>query len=54
MIILGMYDIDVILGMDQLSTHHALMDCFTEKIVFQKSRYPKLEFEGDRKFYIHV
>ena len=25
------------------------MDCFTKKIVFQKSGYPDLEFEGDRK-----
>ena len=25
------------------------MDFFTKKIVFKKSRYPKLEFEGDRK-----
>ena len=25
------------------------MDCFTKKIVFKKSRYPKLEFERDRR-----
>ena len=25
------------------------MDCFTKKIVFQKSRNPELEFEGDQK-----
>ena len=25
------------------------MDFFTKKIVFKKSRYPKLEFEGDRR-----
>ena len=25
------------------------MDCFTKKIVFKKSRYPKLKFEGDRR-----
>ena len=46
---LEMYDFDVILGMDWLSTHRASVDCFTKKIVFQKSRYPEIEFEGDRR-----
>ena len=49
MILLGMYDVDVILGIDWLSTHRALVDCFTKKIVFQKPRYPKLKFESDRR-----
>ena len=35
--------------MDWLSNHRASMDYFTKKIVFKKSGYPKLEFEGDRK-----
>ena len=25
------------------------MDCFIKKVVFQKSRFPKLEFGGDRR-----
>ena len=29
-----MYDFDVILGKDWLSTHHALMHRFTKKVVF--------------------
>ena len=37
---LEMYNFDVILGMDWLSTHRVLMDYFTKKIVFLKSRYP--------------
>ena len=49
LISLEMFDFDVILGMDWLSNHHALMDCLTKKIVFQKSRYLGLEFEGDRR-----
>ena len=49
MILLGMYDVDVILGMDWLSIHHVSMDYFTKKIVFQKPRYPDLEFESDRR-----
>ena len=44
-----MYDFDVILGMDWLSNHRALMDCFTKKIVFKKLGYLDLEFEGDRR-----
>ena len=43
-----MSDFEVILGMDWLSNHRASMDCFTKKIVFRKSGYPELEFEGDR------
>ena len=44
---LEMFNFDVILGMDRLSNHRALMDCFTKKIIFKKSRY--LEFEDDRR-----
>ena len=46
---LEMYDFDVILGMDWLSTHRALVDCFTKKVVFQKPGFSKLEFVGDRR-----
>ena len=46
---LGMYDFDVILGMDWLSTHRASVNCFAKKIVFRKPRYPKLEFDSDRR-----
>ena len=38
---LGMYDVDVILGM--------IVQCDSKKIMFKKLRYPKLEFEGDRR-----
>ena len=43
---LEMWDIDVILSMDWLSTYRASIDCFTKKIVFQKPGFPELEFEG--------
>ena len=46
---LEMYDFDVILGMDWLSTHRSLVDCFTKKVVFRKLGFPKLEFVGDRR-----
>ena len=43
---LEMVDFDVILGMDWLSKHKALMNCFTKKIRFEKPEYPKFEFVG--------
>ena len=46
---LEMYDFDVILGMNWLSTHQVSVDYFTKKVVFQKPRFPKLEFVGDRR-----
>ena len=44
---LEMCDFDVILGMDWLSTHRALVDYFTKKVVFRKPRFSELKFEGD-------
>ena len=46
---LEMWDFDIILGMDWLSTHRALVDCFTKKVVFRKPGFSELEFEGDRR-----
>ena len=46
---LEMHEFDVILGMDSLSTHRALMDYFTKKVVFQKLGFTELEFVGDRR-----
>ena len=44
-----MYNFDMIQSMDWLSTHRASVDYFTKKIVFQKPRYPELEFEDDQR-----
>ena len=49
LILLEMSEFDVILIMDSLSNHRASMDYFTKKIVFKKSGYLELEFEGDRR-----
>ena len=46
---LKMTDFDVILEMDWLSNHRALVNCFTKIIRFEKPRYPELEFVGDRR-----
>ena len=47
LILLMIWDFDVILGMDCLSTHRASVDYFTKKVVFRKPRFLKLKFEGD-------
>ena len=44
-----MWNFDVILGMDWLFTHRASVDYFTNKVVFLKPGFTKLEFEGDRR-----
>ena len=49
MILLGMYDIDVILEMNWLFNHRTLMDYFTKKIVPSKPGYLEVEFEHDRR-----
>ena len=49
LILLKMWDFDVILGMDWLSTHRALLDYFTKEVMFRKPRFSKLKIEGDRR-----
>ena len=44
---LEMWDFDVILGMDWLSTHRALVEYFTKKVIFWKPRFLELEFKRD-------
>ena len=44
-----LYDFDVILGMNWLSTYRTFVDYFTKKVVFWKLGYPELKFESDRK-----
>ena len=44
-----MYNVDVILDMDWLSTHRASVNYFIKKIVFWKLGYLEIEFEGERR-----
>ena len=46
---LEMWDFDVILGIDWLSTHCASVDYFTKNVVFRKLGFPEFKFEGDRR-----
>ena len=54
LILLKMFDFDVILGMNWLFTHRASIDCFIKKVVFRKPWFPKLEFIGDRRILPYV
>ena len=38
LILMDMYDYDIILGMDGLAAYHASVDCFGKEVVFQPPR----------------
>ena len=46
---LEMYNFDVILGMDWLSKHNAVIDCFSKTVTFKKSGDMEFSFQGERK-----
>jgi len=49
LILLEMMDFDVILGMDWLSTHHAVVDCYEKIVEFSTPDQPKLRFVGEKR-----
>ena len=48
LILMDMYDYDVILGMDWLVAYHAIVDCFGKEVVFRPLREPEFWFKGSR------
>ena len=42
-----MYDFDVILEMNWLSSYHAYIDCFRKRVVFQIPDEPQFFFQGE-------
>ena len=48
-ILLHMHDFDAILGMDWLSTYHAVVECFEKHVIFHIPGQSKFYFKGDRK-----
>ena len=48
LILMDMYDNDIILGMDWLVAYHASVDCFGKEVVFRPPREPKFQFKGSR------
>ena len=48
LILMDVYDYDVILGMDWLTTYHASVDCFRKEVVFWPLGEPEFWFKGSR------
>ena len=48
LILMDMYDYDVILGMDWLVAYHASVDCFRKEVVFRPLGEPEFRFKGSR------
>ena len=49
LILLGMVDFDVILGVDWLSTHRALVDCYAKTVEFSIPGQQGLRFVGEKR-----
>ena len=45
---LEILEFDVILGMDWLSAHHAVLDCFNKVVTLSISSKPVIRYQGDR------
>ncbi|GKV12448.1 hypothetical protein SLEP1_g23587 [Rubroshorea leprosula] len=48
LILLGIVEFDVILGMDWLSTHYAMVDCYEKVVTFSAPNQPMIWFEGEK------
>ncbi|WMV07257.1 hypothetical protein MTR67_000642 [Solanum verrucosum] len=44
LIILRMVDLDIILGMDQISLHHSILDCYVKTMTLAMSGVPRVEW----------
>ena len=49
LILLDIHDFDVILGMDWLSRHHAIVDCYRKEVRFCRPGQTEVVFYGLRK-----
>jgi hypothetical protein len=48
LVLLGMHDFDVILGMNWLAAYHASVDCFEKEVVFRPPGELEFRFKGSR------
>ncbi|KAL5574069.1 hypothetical protein UlMin_023666 [Ulmus minor] len=44
LVVLGIHDFDIILGMDWLSKHHSTIECHEKEVLFQPSGVPSFRF----------
>lgn len=51
LILLDMVDFDMILGMDQLSPYHAILDCHAKTVTLSCPNMPQLVWIGSLSFY---
>ena len=49
LILLGITEFDVKLGMDWLSTHHAVVDCYNKVVEFCTPNQPRFQFIGEKR-----
>ena len=49
LILLPLRDFDVILGMDWLTRHHAVVNCFNKEVVLESPGQPRVVFYGERR-----
>ncbi|KAL0329277.1 UNVERIFIED_CONTAM: Transposon Ty3-G Gag-Pol polyprotein [Sesamum radiatum] len=49
LIVMDLKEFDVILGMDWLAQHRAVVDCYKKEVMIESSSKPKVVFVGDRQ-----
>ena len=49
LIVLGIHDFDIVLGMDWLSRHRATLDCYKKKVRLVRPEEPGMIFRGIRR-----
>ena len=49
LILIDLKGLDVILGMDWLTSNYASMDCFRREVIFRQPGLPVIVFYGERR-----
>ena len=49
LIVLGIHDFDIVLGMDWLSKHRATLDCYKKEVRLVRPEEPGVIFLGNQK-----
>ena len=54
MILLPLHEFDVILGMEWLTKHHAIVNYFTKEVILESPNQPRVMFLGKEKLYLYI
>ena len=49
LIVFPLLELDIILGMDWLTRHRAVVNCYTKEVIFELPRQDKVIFCGERQ-----